>query len=119
MKDINLPKSDKYGTSMLISFLHQLCTFKGFYNNELEFISLENIQIVASMNPSTTVGRNCLSTRFTAIVKILYMDYPSSDELLSIFTSYINGLESLGIRNDNDSFNNIGQTLLSYYVDVK
>ena len=86
LKDINLPKPDIYNTCMLIAFLQQLITFNGFYNEQLEFVSLERIQIVASMNPATTVGRHPLSTRFTAIVNIAYMDYPSKDELVSVYT---------------------------------
>ncbi len=33
------------------------------------------------MCPSTTMGRNMLSTRFTAIVNILNIDYPDTPEL--------------------------------------
>ena len=61
LKDINLPKPDKYDTCMLIAFLQQLITFKGFYNENLEFVTLERIHIVCSMNPATTVGAiHCL-----------------------------------------------------------
>ena len=45
LKDINLPKPDKWGTSQLITFLQQLITYNGFYDDSLEFIKLENIQI--------------------------------------------------------------------------
>ena len=41
----------------------------------------EKIQIVASMAPASTIGRHDLSTRFTANVRILYIDYPSKEEL--------------------------------------
>jgi hypothetical protein len=36
------------------------------------------VQIVASMNAATTVGRHALSTRFTAIVRIGVVDYPDN-----------------------------------------
>ena len=68
------------------SFLQQLITFNGFYNESLEFVKLERVQIVASMNAATTVGRHPLSTRFTAIVNIAFMEYPSRDELISVYT---------------------------------
>ena len=64
LKDINLPKPDQYNTCMLIAFLQQLLTFEGFYDSNLEFLRIENVQIVCSMNPSTTVGRHPLSTRY-------------------------------------------------------
>ena len=33
LKDVNLPKPDKYGTMQLIAFLQQLILYQGFYNN--------------------------------------------------------------------------------------
>ena len=37
-QDINLPKPDQYNTCMLVAFLQQLITFKGFYDENLEFM---------------------------------------------------------------------------------
>ena len=37
LRDINLLKADKYGTSQVMAFLQQLLTYKGFYN-KLEFV---------------------------------------------------------------------------------
>ena len=37
LRDINLPKADKYGTSQVMAFLQQLLTYSGFYN-KLEFL---------------------------------------------------------------------------------
>jgi dynein heavy chain 2 len=73
LKDINLPKPDMYQTIQLISFLQQVISHKGFYDPiSLEFVHLDDkIQIVASMLPSTFIGRHELSPRFTAIVRIL------------------------------------------------
>lgn len=69
LKDINLPKPDMYNTCMLVAFLQQLLTFNGFYDENLEFLRIQKIQIVCSMNAATTVGRHPLSTRFTAVVR--------------------------------------------------
>ena len=69
---------------MLIAFLQQLVTFGGFYDTALEFLRIERVQIVCSMNPATTVGRHPLSTRFTAIVRICVLDYPQPSELESV-----------------------------------
>lgn len=75
LKDINLPKPDKYQTIQLIAFLQQLITHRGFYDDNLEFVYLdEKIQIVASMNPPSTVGRHPLSTRFTANIRMYYIE---------------------------------------------
>ena len=110
LKDLNLPKPDKYDTIQLIAFLQQLITYNGFYDDRLEWVGLEKIQIVASMNPATTVGRHPLSTRFSAIVRVsmhfflifLYLllfvfdskyifavSYPEREHLISILTSYL------------------------------
>ena len=61
LKDINLPKPDKYETAELAAFLQQLVTYQGFYDKNLDFVGLQNVHVVASMNPSTTVGRYPLS----------------------------------------------------------
>lgn len=92
LKDINLPKPDQYDSCMLIAFLQQLLTFNGFYDPNLEFLGLEKVQIVASMNAATTVGRHPLSTRFTAIVKVAAMDYPSSEELSVVYSTFLEGV---------------------------
>ena len=93
LKDINLPKPDKYQTIQLIAFLQQIIAHRGFYDENLEFIYLdEKIQIIASMNPASTIGRHELSTRFTAKVRILFIEYPNNEELLSIYTGYFQGI---------------------------
>lgn len=48
LKDINLPRPDKYDTCMLIAFLQQLQTFGGFYDENLEFLRLERVQVTQS-----------------------------------------------------------------------
>eukprot|EP01035_Chromulina_nebulosa_P017589 gene17589-23159_t len=89
LKDINLPHQDIYETCQLIAFLQQLITFDGFYDSNLEFLKIEKIQIVASMNAATTVGRHILSTRFTAVVRILVVDYPEKNELVSVYDQFL------------------------------
>ena len=89
LKDINLPRPDMYDTCQLIAFLQQIITFDGFYNEDLEFLKLEKIQIVASINAATTVGRHPVSTRFTAIVRICVVDYPETSELVSVYDAFL------------------------------
>ena len=45
LKDVNLPKPDQYDTCMLVAFLQQLLTFQGFYDQSLEFLRVEKIQV--------------------------------------------------------------------------
>ncbi|KAJ3052006.1 Cytoplasmic dynein 2 heavy chain 1 [Rhizophlyctis rosea] len=85
LKDINLPKPDKYETVELVQFLQQVLTYSGFYDQNLEWVVIENVQIVASMNPSSTVGRHKLSTRFTSVIRQCYMSYPDREQLQSVY----------------------------------
>ena len=89
LKDINLPRPNRYETIQLISFLQQILSYNGFYDEDLEFVYLERIQIIASMNPASTIGRNVLSSRFTAVIRIMYIDYPTDDELIQVYTEYL------------------------------
>ncbi|EGD76743.1 dynein heavy chain isotype 1B [Salpingoeca rosetta] len=89
IKDINLPKPDKWGTSFIVQFLQQLIAYRGFYDANLDWVGIENVQIVASMNPSSTMGRHPLSTRFTSTVKILYMDYSEGAQMQEVYTSML------------------------------
>ncbi|CAK8696967.1 unnamed protein product [Clavelina lepadiformis] len=89
LKDINLPKPDKWGTSQTLAFLQQILTYHGFYDEENEWVGLDGIQIVASMNAATTIGRHQLSSRFTSRIRILSMEYESSEELSAIYTAYL------------------------------
>ena len=92
LKDINLPRPDIYDTCQLIAFLQQIITFGGFYDEALEFLSLERIQIVSSINAATTVGRHQLSTRFTAVVRILVVDYPETSELINVYDTFLSSI---------------------------
>lgn len=41
------------------------------------------------MNPSSTIGRHRISTRFTANVRIAYMEYPSNEELVAVYAEFL------------------------------
>ncbi|XP_028320044.1 cytoplasmic dynein 2 heavy chain 1 isoform X2 [Gouania willdenowi] len=89
LKDINLPKPDKWGTSNLIAFLQQVLTYKGFYDENLEWVSLESIQVVTSMSTGSSVGSHSLTSRFSSIVRICTIDYPDREQLQTIYSAYL------------------------------
>ncbi|XP_025088458.1 cytoplasmic dynein 2 heavy chain 1-like isoform X3 [Pomacea canaliculata] len=89
LKDINLPKPDKWGTCQLIAFLQQVVTYNGFYDSNLEWVGLEGVQIVASMNAGTSLGRHKLTSRFTSVVRICNVGYPGLEQLQSIYAAYL------------------------------
>ncbi|EGR34655.1 hypothetical protein IMG5_004580 [Ichthyophthirius multifiliis] len=115
LKDINLPKPDKYLTIQLIAFLQQIITHKGYYDDSLEFIYLdEKIQIVCSMAPPSTIGRHQISTRFTANVRIHYMQYPKKEELCEIYECFFlkNNLKN------NNMEKKMANTLIELYFGI-
>lgn len=86
LKDINLPSPDKYQTTQAISLLQQILTHKGFYDENLEYIHLdEKIQIIATLNPVVSFGRNKLSTRFTANMRIVNLTSIDPKEMYQIY----------------------------------
>jgi dynein heavy chain 2 len=100
LKDLNLPKMDKWGTSPLVAFLQQCINYSGFYDDSLEWILLENIQIVSSMNPSTTLGRSVLSTRFSSVVRVLYVDHTEREQLQDVYNAYLTPVLAERLPND-------------------
>ena len=52
-----------------------MLTYNGFYDSNLEFVGLEGVQIVASMNAQNSLGRHKLSTRFTSVVRVAAIGY--------------------------------------------
>uniref|UniRef100_A0A4W3JIK2 Dynein cytoplasmic 2 heavy chain 1 n=1 Tax=Callorhinchus milii TaxID=7868 RepID=A0A4W3JIK2_CALMI len=99
LKDINLPKPDKWGTSSLVSFLQQALTYHGFYDENLEWVGFENIQIVASMSVGGTMGRHTLTTRFTSVVRICTISYPDRDQLQAIYSAYLQPVLHRNLKN--------------------
>ena len=55
---------------------------------------LENIQIVGSMNPNVTIGRHKLPSRFTSIVRIFSISYPTDDQLKLIYSTFLKSVMS-------------------------
>eukprot|EP00658_Telonema_sp_P-2_P013521 TRINITY_DN15121_c0_g3_i2.p1 TRINITY_DN15121_c0_g3~~TRINITY_DN15121_c0_g3_i2.p1 ORF type:complete len:1979 (+),score=626.76 TRINITY_DN15121_c0_g3_i2:168-6104(+) len=90
LKDLNLPKPDKYGTVQLHSFLQQLILYQGFYDHDLEWVTVERLQIVGSMSPPGSMGRFPVAPRFIAIVSVLTIGYPSKESLQQVYTEMFN-----------------------------
>ncbi|KAH9593148.1 Dynein heavy chain region D6 P-loop domain [Trypanosoma melophagium] len=117
LKNVNLPKPDKYGTVELHAFLLQLFMYNGFYNSDLEWIGIEKIQFVASMDPTTSAGRYEVTPRLLSVVSIVYMTYPSKSGMLQIYTGYFAALlKSPTIDQEHDYNKGIG--LAQYIIGV-
>jgi dynein heavy chain 2 len=79
-----------YSTIQLVSFLQQVVTYRGYYDESLEFIGIDpaRITIVCTMNDPRTVGRHPLSTRFTASVRVASIAQPSGASLERYLSVY-------------------------------
>ena len=55
--------------------LFQVLTYNGFYDPNNEWVGLEGVQIVASMNAGGSVGKHELTSRFTSIVRVCCIEY--------------------------------------------
>jgi dynein heavy chain 2 len=88
----------------------------------LEFVYLERVQIVASMNPSTTIGRHKISTRFTANVRIAFMEYPTADDLLPVYAEFMKTILShptFGNGAMVGSSKKLSQFMIELYTNIK
>ena len=60
LRDINLPKPDKYSTTQVVAFLQQLLTYKGFYDDKLEFIGATILITVVHCVPAIALAYQLL-----------------------------------------------------------
>ena len=44
------------------ALLPQVLTYRGFYDNNLDWVGLEGVQVIASMNAGSTLGQHQLSS---------------------------------------------------------
>ncbi|CAI5438007.1 unnamed protein product [Caenorhabditis angaria] len=88
LKSINLPAPDKYGTNELLALLHQLLTYQGFFDHNLEWVSIENIQFVGSMNPIGESANN-IPPRLLSHLRCISLNKTDDSQLTSIYRTYL------------------------------
>mmetsp|Transcript_23934 Transcript_23934/g.36617 ORF Transcript_23934/g.36617 Transcript_23934/m.36617 type:complete len:445 (+) Transcript_23934:7216-8550(+) len=74
------------------------------------------------MNPSSTIGRHRISTRFTANVRICYMEYPTNDELTPVYAEFLKTILSnpqFAQGTMANSSKKLAQFLIDLYSNVK
>ncbi|CAJ1028022.1 Dynein heavy chain, N-terminal region 2/Hydrolytic ATP binding site of dynein motor region/AAA domain (dynein-related subfamily)/P-loop containing dynein motor region/P-loop containing dynein motor region D4/Microtubule-binding stalk of dynein motor/ATP-binding dynein motor region/Dynein heavy chain region D6 P-loop domain/Dynein heavy chain AAA lid domain/Dynein heavy chain C-terminal domain containing protein, putative [Leishmania lindenbergi] len=122
LKNVNLPKADRYGTVELHSFLQQLILYKGFYNQDLEWVGVDRVQIVASMNPTPSAGRYPVTPRLLALASIVTVSYPSRTSLVQVYTTYWAALlrqTNIGQGKDYEKGALLAQFMLHVYDKVR
>lgn len=117
VQNVNLPKPDKYGTVELHSFIQQLILYHGFYNKDLEWIGIEKIQIIATMNPVVACGRYPVAPRLLAVVNVITLTYPSRTSLTNIYSTYWGGLLKSTNIGGGKSFQN-GLEIAQFTINV-
>lgn len=69
----------------VVAFVQQLLSHGGYYDDQLDFIRIECIQVVATIVPGASAGRSQLSKRLVARLKIAVMGYPEPTQLEAIY----------------------------------
>jgi len=69
LKSPNLSATDIYGTSQLIAFLEQALDYNGFYDKNLEWIGLENVQIILNVSTASGAERFPLPERYLILIR--------------------------------------------------
>lgn len=73
------------------------------------------------MNPSTTIGRHKISSRFTANVRIAFIEYPTSEELLPVYSDFMKTILSHPLFGGSlaNSSKKLSQFLIELFSSVK
>lgn len=88
--EINLPRSDKFGTQHVISFMRQMIERNGFWRPfDKQWVNLVNVQFVGACNPPSDAGRIKLSPRFLSHLMLIMVDYPGSSSLQHIYNTFV------------------------------
>ena len=114
-RDVHLPKRDKFGTVQLLSFVQQLIQSGGFFDSDLAWVRIENIQLVFS---TTTVGSKSLPARFLGSLCHYTVVPPTSESLRSIYSQLCRSVARLILGNASYG-DRIGAALVQMFDEVK
>mmetsp|Transcript_24997 Transcript_24997/g.74250 ORF Transcript_24997/g.74250 Transcript_24997/m.74250 type:complete len:4444 (+) Transcript_24997:3-13334(+) len=93
--DINMSTPDKYGTQPPIALMRQQVDYGGFYDlKKLSMKKLENVQYVASMNP--TSGSFFIIDRLQRHYATIATPFPDTDVLRHIYINIMGGHLEVG-----------------------
>ena len=95
IKYIESVSSDEYGTCFLVSFLHQLIDYHGFYDDDGTFYQLINFQLIISTK-SHGVNRLMLR-RF----RVAFVDSPTENDLISFCETFLDNFSLSQVADEN------------------
>ncbi|GIQ88187.1 dynein heavy chain, partial [Kipferlia bialata] len=88
--DLNMAQVDLYGTQAPITLLRQHRDYTSWYDREkLTLKHINNVQFTACMNP--TSGSFTINERFQRHFSVLAVDFPSDEDLKTIYSSIVTG----------------------------
>uniref|UniRef100_A0A6P7FU93 Cytoplasmic dynein 2 heavy chain 1 n=1 Tax=Diabrotica virgifera virgifera TaxID=50390 RepID=A0A6P7FU93_DIAVI len=114
-KNLHLLKADKWGTNILVEFLNQLIVYEGFFDSNVEFIRIDNLTVVGSLEAT-----NNLSQRFTSNLRIFNVSLPEQEDFSVIVVTYLTSV----LKNISNSFPKakiikLAAVVISVYDKVK
>lgn len=86
MKNIDLCSIDAWGTSEVIELLLQIVNRSGFYGENLEWVSINGLQICATLSD---LEKQNLSPRFLSKCNIILTSYPNESDMLNIIVNFL------------------------------
>lgn len=96
LDEINLPRLDEYGSHKVSLFIRQLIDKQGFWDFQThQWLQIMNILIIGACNPLSYLGRVPLSNKFYKQVSVLFVDYPSANSLVYIYSEKFRRIFSL------------------------
>ncbi|CAB60251.2 dynein heavy chain, minus-end directed microtubule motor Dhc1 [Schizosaccharomyces pombe] len=88
--EINLPRSRNCLAEDVICFLRHMLEHQGFWHPlHKEWVTIKNIFVCGACNPSTDIGRNDFPERFLRRTVLIFVDYPESYSLVTIYNALL------------------------------
>jgi dynein heavy chain 2 len=69
----------------LVAWLQQLLAHGGYFDEQLDFVRVERVQLVASMSSATGAGRHMLSPRFLSRLGVVLLEPPAAAQLQVVY----------------------------------
>jgi dynein heavy chain len=114
--DMNMPNVDIYGTQQPIALLKLLIERGGFYERgqkSLNWMNIKDLHFIAAMGLPGG-GRNEVDPRFLSQFCIFNISFPSSDSLMTIYSSILNA----HLRNFDPKVIQVGEKLTEITLNL-
>uniref|UniRef100_A0AC35UGI5 Dynein heavy chain n=1 Tax=Rhabditophanes sp. KR3021 TaxID=114890 RepID=A0AC35UGI5_9BILA len=119
LKGLNLAKTDKYGSSCMVSYLHGILTYQGYYDEHCEWISLENIQLIVSVTSiKTTDGNSQLAKRFLSMLRTVVLDGLKEEELITIYSEIMKPVLMTSLQSSS-KIESVAGSITRIFMEVK